>query len=69
MEPYTLDFTAAVAERYATVTLARRQAGRPIPILDAQIAAIALHAKASLATRNTKDFEGIGLSLINPYQL
>lgn len=67
MEPYTLDFTAAVADRYATVTTARRLAGRPISILDAQIAAITLHAKASLATHNTKDFEGIGLRLIDPY--
>ena len=68
MEPYTLPFTAATAERYADVTVARRQNGRPISILDAQIAAIALHAKASVATRNTKDFEGIGLRLIDPYR-
>lgn len=68
MEPHTLDFTSAVADRYAAVTVARQRAGRPISILDAQIAAIALHAKASLATRNTKDFEGVGLRLIDPYQ-
>ncbi|AJG23640.1 hypothetical protein RR42_s2052 [Cupriavidus basilensis] len=34
---------------------------------DAQIAAICRHHGAVLATRNGKDFEGIGLSLVNPW--
>ena len=45
----------------------RRLAGRPISQFDAQIAAIALHNDASLATRNFKDFDGCGLRLINPF--
>jgi predicted nucleic acid-binding protein len=32
------------------------------------IAAISLTHGASLATRNTKDFEGLDLKLINPFE-
>lgn len=32
------------------------------------IAAIALTHNAKLATRNTRDFEGCGVELINPWQ-
>ena len=35
---------------------------------DAQIAAICLSQVATLATRNTKHFEGLGLTLINPWR-
>lgn len=46
----------------------RRKIGRPISRADAQIAAACVSREAKLATRNTKDFEGIpGLDLINPW--
>jgi len=32
------------------------------------IASIAKNLQASIATRNIKDFEGCGLTLINPWQ-
>ena len=35
---------------------------------DAQIAAIYLSHGATLATRNTKDFEGLDLKLVNPFE-
>ncbi len=35
---------------------------------DAMIAAICLTHGATLATRNTKDFEGLDLKLINPFE-
>ncbi|WP_377297547.1 type II toxin-antitoxin system VapC family toxin [Rhizobium sp. SGZ-381] len=48
---------------------ARRDAlGRPISVQDAMIAAICLVHGASLATRNTKDFEGLDLRLVNPFE-
>jgi toxin FitB len=37
-------------------------------ILDGMIAAIALRHNASLATRNIRHFQGIGLTLINPWE-
>jgi predicted nucleic acid-binding protein len=42
--------------------------GRAISVQDAMIAAICLHHGATLATRNTKDFEGLDLKLVNPFE-
>ncbi|MCV9999031.1 type II toxin-antitoxin system VapC family toxin [Pararhizobium sp. YC-54] len=46
----------------------RESAGRPISVQDAMIAAICLSHDATLATRNTKDFEGLDLKLVNPFE-
>lgn len=63
-----LPFDEAAAGHYARIVSARVQAGRPISVEDAQIAAIALAQRMVLATRNTTDFERIdGLALINPW--
>jgi predicted nucleic acid-binding protein len=67
MTEQTLPFSSAAADRYGQIVAARKNSGRPISVLDAQIAAIALTAGARLATRNVKDFAGTGLRLINPY--
>lgn len=62
-----LDLTAAGARRSAHVRATRGSAGRPMDILDSQIAGITLEAEFSLATRNIKDFESLGLDLIDPW--
>lgn len=62
-------FDSAAAAHFTLVVDARRRAGRPIAQFDAQIAAIALQRGAALATRNTADFEGCGLALVNPWQV
>lgn len=62
-----LPFDSDAARVYAGVVSGRRQAGRPISQFDAQIAAIALAQRASLITRNVDDFEGCGLTLVNPF--
>lgn len=61
------DSTAAIA--YAVIASARRKAGLPISIADAQIAAIAAAHGAALATRNTRDFEASGVALLNPWAI
>ena len=64
-----LDFDATAAKNYAVLVAARTRHGLPISTEDAQIAAIALTAGLTVATRNTKDFENIqGLTLANPWQ-
>ena len=60
-------FDSRAAAAYAAVVATRRTAGRPISQFDAQIAAIALCQQAELATRNTADFEGCGLELVDPW--
>lgn len=62
-----LPFDSAAAQSYAIIAAARRAAGRPIMQADCQIAAIA-HARSDIvATRNTPDFEGCKVDLINPW--
>jgi predicted nucleic acid-binding protein len=62
-----LSFDVDAAEAYAEIGALRRVAGRPISQFDAVIAGITLSRGASLATRNTKDFEGCGIQVVNPW--
>lgn len=62
-----LPFHEAAARAFAPIASRRRAQGRPISLFDAQIAAIARAHGAALATRNTSDFEGCGVTLINPW--
>lgn len=43
------------------------KAGRNIPVIDGLIAASALTHHLQIVTRNTKDFEGLGVQLVNPW--
>jgi len=62
-----LPFDDEAARAFAEIAAGRRSQGRPMAELDAQIAAIARSRRATLATRNTADFEGCGVRLINPW--
>jgi toxin FitB len=62
-----LPFDSAAAADYAAVVAARRREGAPISQFDAQIAAIAVSHRLSVATRNVPDFEGCGLAVVNPW--
>jgi toxin FitB len=64
-----LSFDEAAARAFALIAIDRRKRGRPISFFDAQIAAIAKARGATLATRDTRDFEGCGLMLMNPWEL
>ncbi|MBS0448884.1 MAG: type II toxin-antitoxin system VapC family toxin [Proteobacteria bacterium] len=62
-----LPFDTNAVPAYVDIVGDRRSIGRPISQFDAQIAAIARKAGAKLATRNTADFEGCGVALIDPW--
>ncbi|TQM94935.1 type II toxin-antitoxin system VapC family toxin [Roseinatronobacter monicus] len=62
-----LPFDSAAARTYADIAASRRSDGKPISQADCQIAAIARAHNAPVATRNTPDFEGCGIDLINPW--
>ena len=62
-----LPFDAAAARAFPGIAARRRAQGRPIPDLDAQIAAIVHSRDAILATRNSADFEGCGVRLEHPW--
>ena len=62
-----LPFDTDAAKAYAEIAAGRRSAGRPIADANCQIAAIAREAAMPVITRNTRDFEGCGIGLINPW--
>ncbi len=63
-----LGFSSNAAHQYGIISAQRHKIGRRMETKDAMIAAICLANGAALATRNTKDFEGLDLELINPFE-
>lgn len=61
-------FDVTAAGHYARVVTGREKHGRPIGVADAQIAAICRKFAATLATGNTRDFEGTGVELVDPWR-
>jgi hypothetical protein len=62
-----LAFDDDSARTAATLAATRRIAGRPIEIRDVQIAGIVAVRGATLATRNTRDFDQLGVALVDPW--
>lgn len=62
-----LAFGSDAAQPYARIAAERRRGGRPISQFDAQIAAIARSAGATIATRNVSDYDGCGIDVIDPW--
>jgi predicted nucleic acid-binding protein len=61
-------FDEPAAHIYGKLMAHRKTLGRPLSILDGQIAAISGAHQMSLATRNTRDFVDCELNIINPFQ-
>ena len=57
-----LDFTAVEAQLWGRLRVPHHQNA-----IDKQIAATALTYDLTLVTRNTRDFEGTGVKIINPF--
>lgn len=60
-------FDISAVHEFGRIIARRHRAGRPIQPMDSLIAAIALANGMALATRDTGDFAGLGLDLINPF--
>lgn len=66
-EGRVLPFDSAAAHVAGRIAAERRRAGRSLEIRDIQIAAIGVARKAAIATRNVRHFEGLSLTLIDPW--
>ena len=66
-EDRILPFDDSAAPAYAAITGRRAKAGRPISQSDAMIAAICQSRHATIATRNTRDFEDCGIGIVDPW--
>ena len=58
----TIAITAEISERWGELS-----SRRSLPVIDALLAATAFEFGLTLATRNTKDFDGLGISIVNPF--
>jgi toxin FitB len=63
-----LPVTEAIAERWGNLSATARQQGVTVAVVDGVIAATALHHDLTLVTRNVKDFAGLGIDLLNPWE-
>jgi predicted nucleic acid-binding protein len=64
----TLTFGSEAAHQYGRIAARPEVKARKPQIIDMQIAAQALEHGIPVATRNAKDFEWIGVRLIDPWQ-
>jgi predicted nucleic acid-binding protein len=62
-----VSFDETAAQAAGRIAAARSRIGRSLEIRDVQIAGIAIARKASIATRNIRHFEGLGIPLIDPW--
>ena len=63
LENRILDFDCSAAALAAS----RQKSGRPIEFRDTQIAGIALSRHATIATRNVREFHGLKVAIVNPW--
>src|SRR5208282_6443131 len=62
-----LPVTESIAERWGHLAARAKQQGIAVKVVDAVIAATALEHGLTLVTRNAKDFAGLGVVLLNPW--
>jgi len=62
-----LPVTQAIAARWGRLDGMRRLIGRPLGAPDGMIAATVLEHGLTVVTRNTKDFDALGVALVNPW--
>jgi toxin FitB len=67
IEHRILSFDTNAAEQTAALMAARRRTGRTGELRDAMIAGIAIARHATLATRNTRHFADLPLTVVDPW--
>ncbi len=67
-ETALLEITPQIARAAGELRAARTRAGRPVTPADMLIAATAFVNGLTLLTRNTADFEGCGVTLVDPFE-
>jgi predicted nucleic acid-binding protein len=65
---HILTFEDRAARAFSQIASSRRRQGKPMSLIDAQIAAISRAHGATLATRNPYAFEECGVRLVNPWE-
>jgi toxin FitB len=63
-----LPVTKTVADRWAVLSAQAKRSGIVLADIDGLIAATALEHGLVVVTRNVKDFAGVGVALLNPWE-
>ncbi len=63
-----LPVTLAIAESWGDLAGRMKMAGRPRPVLDSLLGATALTHDLVLVTRNARDYDGLGITILNPWE-
>ena len=63
-----LPVTKAIGDRWAILSAQAQRRGTPLAIMDGFIAATALAHDLMVATCNVKDFAGLGVTVLNPWE-
>ncbi len=56
------------ADRWGSVRAQAQMNGRPLSVIDALLAATALHHHLTIVSRNVNDFSVAGLAVVNPWE-
>lgn len=64
-----LPFDERAAGHFADITAKRKLLGRPVGILDSQVAAIARAHEMTIVTRNSTHFQDCDVPLVNPWSI
>lgn len=67
-EERILPFDSVAAKCFGSISAMRRNAGRPSSQPDCQMAAIAKSRELTMVTRNVREFSGVGISILNPWE-
>lgn len=62
-----LPVTAPIAERWGVLSGECRLQGREVKVADGLIVATAHHHGLTIVTRNVRDFVGLGITVLNPW--
>ena len=57
-----------IANRWGLLAAVAQRKGTPLAIIDGLLAATALEHKLTVVTRNSTDFNNVGVSILNPWQ-
>jgi len=66
-EGHIIPPTLEICEQWGAMRARRQVGGKPLGMADGLIAATALNAGMALVTRNTSDFDGLGVEILNPW--
>lgn len=66
-QDHILSFDEEAAEAAAQLAARRRRLGQPVEWRDTQIAGIVLARRAALATRNTRHFQDLDVTIVDPW--